>query len=97
MQGENVAESLIRISSYININVFTSGNITCKAQNVMNTTSVTRKFLVCEVPSCFGVKDPDETWFSEGQHVTVDCYASIYYFNDVKWYRNGSELNGKFK
>ena len=97
MQGDNIEESLIKVSSYIDINVFTSGNITCEAQNKINTTSETRKFLVCEVPGCFGVKDADDMWFSEGQLVTVDCYASLYYFTDIKWYRNGSELNSKYQ
>lgn len=93
LQGDNKAESLIKVSSYIHINVFTSGNITCEAQNNIDKTSETRKFLVCEVPGCFGVKEADDMWFSEGQPVTVDCYASLYYFTDIKWYRNGSELN----
>lgn len=94
MQPNNVAESLIQVSSYVDINVTRSGNITCLAENKSNSTMDTRNLLVYEVPNGFGLKDENRLWFSEGQQVSVDCYASLYYFTNIKWFRNNTQLNG---
>ncbi|CAH0721653.1 unnamed protein product, partial [Brenthis ino] len=96
VEPKNVAESLIQVSSYLDINVTRSGNITCLAENKSNNTMDTRNFFVYEVPNGFGLKNENRLWFSEGQQVSVDCYASLYYFNDIKWFRNNTELNATF-
>ncbi|XP_032511632.2 vascular endothelial growth factor receptor 1 isoform X2 [Danaus plexippus] len=88
---QNIAESLIKVTSYLTFNVRTSGNITCHAFNGMNTTDSTRRFLVYEIAGGFGIKNSDDTWFPERQQVVLRCYASKYDFVNVTWRRHDDE------
>lgn len=47
-----------------------------------------------EVSGGFGVKDADNTWFHEGQYVSVECYASKYNFESVRWIREDNKSRG---
>lgn len=87
-------ESLIKVSSQLKLPVYNSGNITCYAYNSEGNYSVTRNFLVYEVSGGFGVKDADNTWFYEGQYVSVECYASKYNFESVRWIREDNKSRG---
>ncbi|CAH2092052.1 unnamed protein product [Euphydryas editha] len=88
------AESLIKVSSFVKVLVQTSGNITCHAHNSIGNGSATRKLLVYEVSGGFGVNDTDSTWFYEGQHASVECYASKYNFESVRWIREDNKSRG---
>ncbi|XP_045763363.1 vascular endothelial growth factor receptor 1 isoform X3 [Maniola jurtina] len=91
--AENKVESLTKVTSYLTIPVHASGNITCSPGKQSDVASVTRRFLVYEVPNGFGVVNSHKTWYSEGQEAIIECYASRYDFHNVTWIRNNKTLS----
>ncbi|CAB3236151.1 unnamed protein product [Arctia plantaginis] len=65
--------------------VHTSGYITCKASNKIDTDNVTRRLIVYEMEGGFGIKNRENTWFPQNQDVTITCVASKYDFSNVSW------------
>ncbi|XP_068627778.1 vascular endothelial growth factor receptor 1 isoform X2 [Battus philenor] len=78
--------SLYSVTSYLQIPVHVSGNITCKATNGLKPDAwASRRFLVYEMHSGFGIKRSDQTWFFENQNVVLTCVASKYEFFNLTW------------
>ncbi|CAH0628823.1 unnamed protein product [Chrysodeixis includens] len=80
-----VQESAYNVTAYLDISVHASGNITCKANNSIGTSTETRRLHVFEIPEGFGIKDAENSWFSQNQDVTITCIASVYYYQSVTW------------
>ncbi|XP_013174912.1 PREDICTED: vascular endothelial growth factor receptor 1 [Papilio xuthus] len=81
----NTLSTLITTTSYVQIPVRVSGNISCKATNSLNSSTKSRKFIVQELVGGFGIKDIDRTWFYESQNVVLTCVASVYDFANLTW------------
>ncbi|XP_050672599.1 vascular endothelial growth factor receptor 1 isoform X2 [Leptidea sinapis] len=91
LSAESRSDSIIKTTSILKIPARTSGTITCHAHNSVNRTSLSRRFLIYEVPDGFGL-DSQKSWFSEGDRVLVQCYASKYDFTNVTWIDDEGEL-----
>ncbi|XP_014355905.2 vascular endothelial growth factor receptor 1 isoform X2 [Papilio machaon] len=85
LSPSDTVSTLISTTSYVQIPVRVSGNITCKAKNAINSAAKSRKFLVQELVGGFGIKDIDRNWFYESQNVVLTCVASIYDFANLTW------------
>lgn len=77
--------SVYKMTAYLDIQIHTSGNITCKATNKWGNANVTRRLLVYEIEGGFGIENRENTWFSQNQDVTITCIASKYDFVEVTW------------
>ncbi|KAJ8727036.1 hypothetical protein PYW08_015433 [Mythimna loreyi] len=87
-------ESVYKQIALMEIPVHASGNITCKARNGFGERYETRRLLVYEMNNGFGIRDAQDTWFSENQDVSITCIASKYDFSSVTWLGSEEDLNG---
>lgn len=79
------------MTSYLDVPVLTSGNITCKAVNTVGETTVTQEFFVYEMDNGFGIVDKENAWFSENQSVKLKCVAAKCDFVNVTWTSDDAE------
>ncbi|XP_026747230.1 vascular endothelial growth factor receptor 1 isoform X3 [Trichoplusia ni] len=77
--------SVYNVTAYLDLSIHASGNISCKATNSMGTSIETRRLLVYEIFGGFGIKNAENTWFSQNQDVIITCIASIYDYQSVTW------------
>ncbi|XP_075972982.1 PDGF- and VEGF-receptor related isoform X3 [Anticarsia gemmatalis] len=95
-EKQNLTSSKFEVSSvyeataYLEIPVHVSGNISCEVPKVNK--SVTRQLIVYEMEGGFGVKNRDNTWFSQNQDATITCIASKYEFSSVTWIDQNEEM-----
>lgn len=94
-QADNVQQSAIKTTSFLRIPIHATGNITCRAENEKGIKSVSKQIFVYEVGGGFGITNSD-SWFPQNENVTKECFASLYKFDNVTWFKDDDTQPGMF-
>ncbi|KAM3968141.1 LOW QUALITY PROTEIN: PDGF- and VEGF-receptor related [Aphomia sociella] len=77
-------ETVYKGTSYVDVPVTISGNITCKATNVYGVSESSKELLVHEIIGGFGITE-SETWYPENHNISLKCLASKYDYRNLTW------------